>query len=354
MATKRKLSQILDSISSENGKEVDRTIVVSKPRAFLTKLASLKRSKEVEKLKNVKSSSDLRSTKYAPWSRDAFLERLSTYSYRNWTVPSNLTEISPVECVKHGWVGLPVGGSAKENTIQCVNCLRIINVNVGGDSLGETRAQVQQLMAQKYRTRLVSEHVESCPWKAKGSDDKVYMFTVTVGQRGALLQRYQVLLEATSKEFLENCKLDYSPDILQELAEVRVEGDLVEAWQAKALVIALLGWKLESKLPDDSLVLNCIMCFRRAILKRNQELNLVDEHMSYCPLIKCQEDCAKPAWVQLFDYLRNTSVRPDLDEQEESSSLVVQPSIDEDDAVDQKRASRLSKLKEVYFKRQKR
>jgi hypothetical protein len=342
MATKRKVTEILDSITGDTKEE---TVAVG-PRAAKKRLTNIS-SKIIKGVLREPTatppSKEIPRVSYAPWSRELFLDRLSTYTYRNWTIPSSLTEINAVECAERGWKC-----TGTKNTLQCVQCLQLLNINVGDNS----KPEVQAVLASKYKEMIVSEHRDTCQWKRKGCSDDIYglLLTNTV-QKNAVNQRYTSFRPIIDYINEFNVVFDSELD-MEDLVGVVDDPrpNLI------ALKFSLLGWKLLRRLHATNMhqiVITCDMCFRKAILSRvvdleEQEgdngLNLISEHMSYCPYITVHES-GLSGWQEILRILKGSSMT-----NKSASKLTDDLQVDEDED-DKKRQSRLSKLRSIYFTR---
>lgn len=97
---------------------------------------------------------------YAPWDRNAFLARLSTYRFVDkWTAkPAAVNEVA---WSKRGWVCID------KNRVMCTVCHRELLVKVEGedDATDEGRALVE-----RYEVMAVEAHEDSCLWARRGCD----------------------------------------------------------------------------------------------------------------------------------------------------------------------------------------
>lgn len=314
MSVKRKVSKILDTLADNDPQKE-----YKRPKTILDKLTTKKK-------KNTTTEKKQEST-YAPWSRDQFLNRLSTFQYRNWSIPYDLEQISALECVKRGWTCLNVSDSAKQNTIQCVYCLAMMNINVGKDD-----ERIQQKLADKYHEMLITQHFANCPWKNKGCDDTLYMLSLTMDQKEQFYQRYNDLTKEQDKID------DYSYTCTPQLTSTALKKLSIENINEKAATLALLGWKVDDKIGSNVLLLSCEMCFRKIVL--NHDLDLVKEHMRYCPYVKKSQD-GNLQWIHLYDLVKTTHV--------ENSVFLKADARATNDDENETRKSRLATLKQIYF-----
>jgi hypothetical protein len=255
---------------------------------------------------------------FSPWSHEAFLARLKTFSSVSLWHPK-LEAISEVEWAKRGWVCVEV------NTVACKGgCERRIVVTLGSPKRkeaqdhedsddGEEEAAVEQALAARYKDMIVDGHGSNCLWRKEGCSDDIYRLQIVRPSiwQPELRRRYQsalairsaiqhVKMKTVSKD---DPKILSTQTLLQELPQ-----DLVEATNTsenasrseQALEIAMHGWRGSKE--SSSELLNCDACFQRIGLwmyqpdyrpantgSRDEEtddeamIDLVEMHREHCP-----------------------------------------------------------------------
>jgi hypothetical protein len=129
---------------------------------------------------------------YSPWDRQAFLQRLKTYSaLSDWTAPKP-DEVNEVQWAKRGWVCMG------NDTVRCILCnvQLLVKLNAkmldGNEeavlfasdigtlsrwiSLCVTNGRIDSGIVHEYQKRIVSAHNQSCLWAERGCDGKEKIF----------------------------------------------------------------------------------------------------------------------------------------------------------------------------------
>lgn len=256
------------------------------------------------------------STKYSPWSREKLLERLQTYSYKNWNVPGTNTLINASECAKYGWTC--VEAEASSNTIQCVYCFNLLNVNLGDDSMTD---EVRKIMSEKYRAKMIKDaHKSSCLWINRPSDDSVYdMLSANYHQRELFDKRLSQLAQISDK-----------------LGSVVIDDEEINSKGVElASKLAILGWRVDTVLNNGVAMLQCEACFRRVTICQDKQINLTDgQHMAYCPYNNPTE------WKKLLIFI----------EPDKYQGRLTIPYEDDEDAISGYK-ERISNIRQMYFRR---
>lgn len=251
------------------------------------------------------------SARYSPWSREMLLARLATYSFKRWRVSDADALVNAAECAKHGWTCID---GAAANTVQCVYCLALLNINLGDSP------DTQRLLAERYRAKVVADaHRPDCPWGPRPCADALYdALAPSRTQLESLTARRMRLQERL-------VSLDLGDNV------VFPEEDMKIAEQQPALRLAVLGWDVDTVLNNGMAVLRCEACFRRVTVPPGQGQPPFDpaaEHTAYCPYSRSTE------WRKLLACMNDTS-----EKQPESSSS------------SSSYKERLSKLRRIYFHR---
>lgn len=296
--SKRKLSKLLSDVANREEQEKK-----DDGRRLIERI--IKRP-----IRSGKKLPDEPSKKYSPWSRDMLLGRLAAYSYKRWNIDGTNKLINAAECAKHGWTCVE---GAHVNTVQCVYCLAMLNVNIGDN------AQTQQLLSEKYRSKIVRDaHKPGCAWVKRPCDDALYDSLAPSRAQQENLQARRTRLGELNDD-------DDTQFIFPEAAQTVAD---------RGARLALLGWQVDTVLNNGMAVLKCEACFRRITIPKSQ-FDVSAEHMAYCPYTKPSE------WQKLLACMNN-EVSP-------SGSLSLAQQSPPSDSSSYK--ERLSKLRKIYFHR---
>ncbi|ODQ66831.1 zf-C3HC-domain-containing protein [Nadsonia fulvescens var. elongata DSM 6958] len=295
------------------------------------------------------------SNTYWPWSREVFLQRLSTYQYRNWGIDaSEYPNISAMACARHGWVAKTTTSLSCKNTVQCVTCKQSFVLNLGKDAFVEN-CSIQHAMAAKYESMLSTQHRDNCPWKGRACSDLNQIYTLPMMipiQSHEFRVRYHsfgnqrsALKEAT----LVPIGLPGSPDAV--LIEQFLNGMKMQTGdpnysnvEFKVLLLSLLGWSLVSSdsVPTKSMgpLIGCDYCFRKVLLnsKNKESLDLVGEHRDYCPFVSPATGWRALAKLLTPGIIKSATVP---DKKDNAEGLVVDGDLE--------RTLKLKRLSKVYF-----
>lgn len=312
--TKRKFYKALDSLANQPVKRVRRDVST----ASITSLrpTRIEAAPEKKELPN-----------FAPWSHEAFLARLKTFSSVSLWHPK-LEEISEVEWAKRGWVCVDV------NTVGCRGgCERRVVVDMASvakqmgadgetdgeeqdtDDLEQDQEAFEAMLAERYKAMIPEGHSESCLWRRDGCKDDIYHVQVIRPKvwQPELRTRYLSLLDiADSIRNVKTIPLKHntpnvlpSERLLEELSKELLSppsDQPVPEISIKAIEIALHGWRGSSETSND--LLHCDTCFQRVGLWMYQPgyksthatssdddaeetdsstIDLVETHREYCP-----------------------------------------------------------------------
>lgn len=333
LARKRKLSNIINLItgpSSDHKSSPSDSWLGSKlPESY--KYLKKQRTKKLEESETL--------VQYAPWSREKLLQRLSTYTIKNWDIPSS-SQVSALECSKYGWEALNLDQDTNvRNRIQCVCCHMMLHLNVGSD------VEVAKAMAQRYHEMLVGHHRESCPWKHSWCKSSLYSVPLVRSQvKESIYNRYSSLVRVQDR--LSQVNLVFDPPVDRK----SIEGSsILEAGicDYKAFILAIMGWRLESDSigPKGFVLMSCEMCFRRLVCGDQQEIDIVDEHFDYCPYRRTDgtDEKEQAGWFRVYEALRLTkdsdSIRSDHPNEHDDN---------EEERSKRDRQLRMMKLKSIY------
>ncbi|KAL2870491.1 uncharacterized protein BJX67DRAFT_286351 [Aspergillus lucknowensis] len=355
---KRKFHRVLESLtrpskteSSKPGPQTPATHLDHAPSAKRVRLngrdddliASVR--KDIPKIARPPSrassvSSQTRPT-FVPWDRDRFLERLETFRrVDRW--PPKPAAVNEVEWAKRGWICTDVarvtcvGGCGGSVVVKIPDELDELD---GYDSEKiQERKEVRMKLVQEYENLMVQEHGGSCPWRNKGCDATIHRLQLANPDTAVsgLRTRYSHLVEIvdqlpdlgslqTPEGFSTEDIISILPDDAfkqsnsrpgtaeapqpelesgrEDPSEHPIRG--VPSVNTPAFVLAFFGWDSVDGAPG---LAACSACFRRLglwIYKPKDKgdapalhpLDVVNEHMEYCPWIngKAQSGSGKPS-----------------------------------------------------------
>ncbi|KAJ5928888.1 hypothetical protein N7466_007844 [Penicillium verhagenii] len=276
------------------------------------------------------SSSLTKRPTFVPWDRDTFLERLETFRrVDRWTYKP--TPINEVQWAKRGWI--------------CTDSMRVSCVSGCGGSVVvklpdeideldgydadkvQERKEVRATLVDEYAKRLSEAHGENCPWRNKGCDATIqhlqlantdtaiaklhdrYVNIVNLGDKLPAESAIETpegfemaaLIKILPTEWFKDS--DKAPEATSSEAEPNEEAGTPTPQPAAepsklvnqtALAMAFFGW--DSVADGAAGLVGCKACFRRLGLwmykpKANGDvtvytsLDVVSEHMDYCPWI---------------------------------------------------------------------
>lgn len=114
--------------------------------------------------------------KYAPWDRDAFLERLKSFSNLTDWAPKP-ARVNEVEWAKRGWT------CQKSERVRCCLCNVEILVKLnkkevdGKEQPVYVASQIEDALVSKYAEMIISSHAEHCLWRQRGCDGMIVRTT---------------------------------------------------------------------------------------------------------------------------------------------------------------------------------
>ena len=262
---------------------------------------------------------------YSPWSHEAFLARLKTFSSVSLWHPKP-EAISEVEWAKRGWICVDV------NTVACRGgCERRIVVSLASpkraveqegedsedddeeDDDDDHETALEQALAARYKDMIIDGHGANCLWRKEGCKDDIYRLQIVRPSiwQPELRKRYQSTIAINHA--IQNVKLKlvdkHDPKILpaQRLLE-ELPKDIVETTDGmddstgaeSALDVAMHGWRGSKEAGSE--LLNCDACFQRIGLwmyqpdyrpptincddeedANSKSLDLVELHREHCP-----------------------------------------------------------------------
>ncbi|KAL1882512.1 hypothetical protein Plec18167_002928 [Paecilomyces lecythidis] len=343
---KRKFNRVLDSLSKPPSPDVAAKPTNDVP-ASITRTTTLPSIKKVRvsgsendplvirtSVTNISRPSSSGSTtvrpNFVPWDRERFLERLETFRrVDKWS--SKPSAVNEVEWAKRGW------SCTDTERVSCVGgCGGSIVVKLPDelDELDgydiekvEERKEVRAKLVEEYQKLLSEGHGLTCPWRNKGCDATIHRLQLANPDAAisGLKTRYYNLVKMESKlpareriEIPEDFNLEGTLRILppefyarkgnNEQSEARGSDsqdqeasknidspkETAQDINRSAFALAFFGWDTVSD--GTAGLAGCGACFRRLGLwmykpKENGELtvyeklNVVAEHMDYCPWV---------------------------------------------------------------------
>lgn len=220
---------------------------------------------------------------YSPWSYSSFLDRLKTFNYATWPDCYTFSSLTPVDCANNGWKALqsPPKNTNNDNkknnslaTIQCSTCAKL-QVFVFPDS-DDCDSSIR-LLLDKYKSSLVSQHIDSCPWKTRAmspaSSPNIYYQRLQNPQSFSVINDYESRLAALTARF-------FGSGDLHSHKSTQLEGSLEE--RQLLVLYAAMGWKAinfsytVNKNDPPVYILECDACFRRILRSQLADYNQQD------------------------------------------------------------------------------
>ncbi|KAG5362907.1 hypothetical protein CJU89_2043 [Yarrowia sp. B02] len=251
---------------------------------------------------------------YTPWSKEDFLDRVSTYTYQKYTVDTSLyPKLSPYNVARYGW---KCTGS---NMLQCVSCGSYLAV-----VCGEGDEAMVKIVQDKYLGLITQNHSSKCLWKNKPCAESLGSIMGNIGQLrrdlGGKIEvpdNVEVSVDGKSvEEFVEEFVEELHGE--NKTAEDKVDGEagtngadgketidltesdeLAESAETKpkptpeevSRIILAAGWRRSNTL------VKCHFCSR--MVKPTETFDVVQEHRDWCPYV-VEKECGKPAWWRVL------------------------------------------------------
>lgn len=296
---------------------------------------------------------------FAPWSHDAFVKRLRTYSPVTMWHPKP-DSVNEVEWAKRGW------SCVETNTVACKGgCNQRVVVNVdpiirrrltnASDNASEdddveeedeedNQEEMEQALVDRYKHLIIEGHGEGCLWRQAACKDDIYRLPIVKSAvwQSELRNRYTSLMKmpkSYNQLKLKPDNTDPSPEkLLSNLpasllttSQTDAEEDNEEdaepqeenaGTKSKGLLIAICGWRGITESSNE--LLCCDACFQRIGLwmyqpdykrpgftddeeeaEQDRSLDLIESHRDHCPWRNGTTQCATgvfaglPAWLIL-------------------------------------------------------
>ncbi|KAI9781745.1 MAG: hypothetical protein M1839_005738 [Geoglossum umbratile] len=298
--------------------------VNTRPRSEIVSQTERPKTSHGPATADIQSSSELKPVpNYAPWDRNQFLQRLKTFRHVDkWSAKPPVA--NEVQWAKRGW------SCVGKERVRCIGgCGRevLVKLEAGGSSSSqdkegndseeeELNVGVDEEIARRYASMIVTEHEESCLWRVRGCDadnsdriETIYRLPLASPpiSLAALNARYASLVPMAG-DLPSNLSTPDTLDIRRLAKQVPVEfllsyspsSPTAESSQSsetvlndEAFVLALFGWQAE--VGHITGLVTCEACFRRLGLwlfkGRTPEdasmsrLDVINEHRDYCPWV---------------------------------------------------------------------
>ncbi|CAG78524.1 C3HC zinc finger-like-domain-containing protein [Yarrowia lipolytica] len=314
------------------------TLKTATPNRFTTASSTSgkisKRPSLMERIRQVKEKDYRRTTKeitelaptttatstpatYTPWSKEDFLDRVSTYTYQKYPIETSLyPKLSPYNVARYGWK------CTSSKMLQCVSCGSYLAVVCGEEDDEATIKVVQD----KYLGLITRNHSSRCLWKNKPCSESLGSIMGNIGRlrkdlggKIAIPEGVEVTVDGQSvedffkklllevdgevnKEIDENRGLDLKEEVkengsgsnkdsndLTQSAELGSDSKLIPEEVSRITLAA--GWRGSHNM------FKCHVCSR--IVKPSETFDVVQEHRDWCPYV-VEKEGDKPAWWQVL------------------------------------------------------
>ncbi|CAH6722845.1 hypothetical protein CLIB1444_11S02454 [[Candida] jaroonii] len=110
---------------------------------------------------------------FDPYSRDALISRISSYSTINWKIPFENHELNELRCSQNGWkcVSISINNNSK-NHLVCVSCKQMLTLRFNEEDFTTFEFDLKDIeevndhLCHEYLKQIqVSAHEENCPWR---------------------------------------------------------------------------------------------------------------------------------------------------------------------------------------------
>ena len=425
--TKRRYQKALDAITSSSqvslAPSTSASATSAKPPATATAAFDEARERVRKRLRHSTSSSSLVPTfvasstptktsgtvskeppNFAPWSHEAFLARLKTFSSVSQWHPKP-ESISEVEWAKRGWICVDV------NTVACRGgCERRVVVSLDSqkkkktsgleddddDDNVEDEAAFESALAERYKDSIINGHASNCLWRKAGCKDDIYRLQVvrpSIWQpelRRRFLSAIEISNAITTIAMKTIDRTDAhisSPErLLKELPADITSTPATEMdtpARTRALEVAFHGWRGSTEAGSE--LLHCDACFQRIGLWMYQPgykpksasaedgedaavIDLVEMHREHCPWrnpttqrgsgslagLNASQILQRVVSTYARDYRRRTNEPGDVEDAQTGGDVVdgdvEMPVLSRDEIAkqDKERESRLRKLKSLF------
>lgn len=232
---------------------------------------------------------------FEPYSREQLLDRLSTYSSLNWSIPSGVKDLNELKCAQNGWecVSITIHNNSK-NHLVCSSCKMFISLifNDLDNDYGINYEDYEDLnnhIAKEYLTQIaVDGHEDHCPWRNFETPLKLtyYLPPFITSTNEILVKRYLSCL----KSLVDNItvlkdKIELFPTVMDMDQEIMKKSNswLLNKYyyndkENKTMIlhnippwiysVAMLGWDLKVQSFSNHLVLFlvCLDCNKKVFL----------------------------------------------------------------------------------------
>ncbi|KAK9384734.1 C3HC zinc finger-like-domain-containing protein [Lipomyces mesembrius] len=303
--------------------------------------------------------------KYAPWSRDKLLKRMSTFLLPEspWNYDPTESITSPLLWSRCGWV------CARDE----LNERPVVKCELCGTSCSFEEA-TKDIVPNSKRifdaTKTIkTTHAETCLWRKRGCNDKLYSLSLSVN------------LEKSQNDFmtrLQHLLLSPFPTAVEVVTPAAVDRKILTKYQnrldfkfqsgsetqkfERAFTLALAGWESTNS------AIKCSQCFQIYTAGETTKFDAVKGHIGYCPWASAIGG-PDPGWKLLLAILKSSTNMDGNGNQESASVLdTTIESVDNPIALtqsmqmvdeesekdhDKERKARIERLRDMYIYRPK-
>ncbi|KAK9331601.1 C3HC zinc finger-like-domain-containing protein [Lipomyces starkeyi] len=304
--------------------------------------------------------------KYAPWSRDKLLKRISTFLLPEspWNYDPTKSITSPLLWSRCGWV------CARDE----LNGVPVVKCELCGTSCSfeeVTKKIVPNSNGIFDATKTIkATHAESCLWRKRVCDDKLYSLSLSVNleksQNDFMTRLQQLLLSPfpTAVEVVTPTAVDRKvlTKYQNRLGFVCQSGSENQKFE-RAFTVALAGWESTNS------TIKCSQCFQIYMADdESTKFDAVKGHIGYCPWASAIGG-PDPGWKLLLAILKSSTNMDGNDNQESASvsdatvesadspiALTQSMQMVEEESekeLDKERKARIERLREMYIYRPK-
>ncbi|EEB06654.1 RNA export factor Rsm1 [Schizosaccharomyces japonicus yFS275] len=231
-------------------------------------------------------------TLFNPWSAERVLERLATYRNK-WSFPED-GRLSDLLCSMHGWT------CSSPNTLFCRWCETTRDEAYLLSTIDPEALQInhEKVSPRQPSPSLKNIHASSCPWAETCCASNVLRIYIPLE-----LAQLPTRFESFTMERVNISAVNEADDLFCEQLSHKLSLHKGLGWQQR-LILAVFGWKQIATRGDTDQVLECTKCLRRLGTWnfRDQPLNVISCHKSYCPYIAEEHDGLKTWQVLLAIY----------------------------------------------------
>ncbi|KAK7207905.1 hypothetical protein BZA70DRAFT_272478 [Myxozyma melibiosi] len=289
---------------------------------------------------------------YTPYSRDALISRLSTFSQArdNWRYDPSEPATASLIWARAGWQ-CSVG---QEYTVYCPLCKTTYCLDLS--TIRNDKARPASEM-----TRSRREHTESCLWRRRVCDENLYGLKLSLDLRKSQREFLKRLKDAFQLSAFDYVEVPATfPEVDTKIVEHYLSAagihslDMALGSKHRAFFLALVGWNVSRK---DGTTISCADCFAERTIRNEGDgvtFDVIDAHYDYCPWIRPIVG-SDPGWQLLLAILIASARITAQEPTDGSQSETWETDIDEtaEDEQDRERKARVEKLRKLYVYRPK-